>query len=260
MRTTAIFSYKGGVGKTTTAINLAAELAARGQRVIVIDADGQRNVSDFFEVDTDRVATLYELLTGTGGSLGAPMSYVDASGRSDLVVMASSEKLATVELDALDGRGGIRLTALRYFCEAVAEDDDADFVIVDCPPSFAPQTVAALISADDVIVPVTPDSWAVSGLRDVNISLDGARRLNPRLRIAGVLLTHMSASATARDAEIALRQSGLPVFETAIRSSAYAQRSTFERRTLRECAGWTGIAQDYKSLAAEYLEGGAGND
>ena len=260
MRTTAIFSYKGGTGKTTTAINLAAELAARGKRVIVIDADGQRNTSDFFEADKDGVATLYGLLTGTGGSLDSPMSYVEPTGRTGLMVVASSENLATVELDkSLDGSAGIRLTAIRDFCEAIAEDDEADYVLIDCPPSFAPQTVAALIAADDVIVPVTPDSWAVSGLRDVTVSLNGARRSNHRLRIAGVLLTRMNASATARDTEKALRESGVPVFETAIHASTYAPRSSFERRPLRECAHWTGIAQDYKALAEEYMEGGAGN-
>ena len=205
MRTTAIFSYKGGTGKTTTAINLAAELAARGKRVIVIDADGQRNTSDFFEADKYGVATLYGLLIGTGGSLDSPMSYVEPTGRKGLMVVASSENLATVELEkSLDGSAGIRLTAIRDFCEAIAEDDEADFVLIDCPPSFAPQTVAALIAADDVIVPVTPDNWAVSGLRDVTVSLNGARRSNHRLRIAGGLLTRMNASATARDTEKAL--------------------------------------------------------
>lgn len=260
MRTTAIFSYKGGTGKTTTAINLAAELAASGKRVIVIDADGQRNTSDFFEADSARVATLYGLLTGTGGSLSTPMSYVEPTGRDRLMCVASSEELATVELaKSLDGSAGIRLGAVRDFCEAIAEDDAADCVLIDCPPSFAPQTVAALIAADDVIVPVTPDNWAVSGLRDVHVSINGARRSNHRLRIAGALLTHMTATATARDTEVALRTSGFPVFDTAIRASTYAQRSTFERRTLRECAHWTGIAADYKALAAEYMEGGARN-
>lgn len=258
MRTTAIFSYKGGTGKTTTAINLAAELAAKGKRVIVIDADGQRNTSDFFFADTEGGATLYELLTG-----GEPYyeNLLQPAGRSSITVLPSSARLATIELERTipGGTSALRLGAIRDFCEAVAEDDSADVVLIDCPPSFAPQTVAALIAADDVIVPVTPDQWAVSGLRDVTISLDGARRSNHRLRIAGVLLTKATASATARDTEAALRQSGVPVFETVIHRSEWAGRSTFEGRALRECAHWTGIAQDYKALAEEYMEGGAGN-
>lgn len=258
MRTTAIFSYKGGTGKTTTAINLAAELAARGKRVIVIDADGQRNMSDFFGAgcgSTDD--TLYDLLTYTDC---LPEGWTQETRYKRIQILPSSEKLATIELDkSLDGNAGIHMAAIRDFCEDVAEDDEADYVLIDCPPSFAPQTVAALIAADDVIVPVTPDSWAVSGLRDAMLSLNGARRSNHRLRIAGVLLTRMNASATARDTEKVLRESGVPVFETVIHASTYAPRSSFERKPLRECAHWTGIARDYKALAEEYMEGGAGN-
>lgn len=257
MRTTAIFSYKGGTGKTTTTINLAAELAARGKRTVLIDADGQRNLTDFFRACMDE-ASLYELLTGQEPYAE---NLIQHTSRELIDIVPSSAMLATVELDHMlpDGASPFRLGAIRDFCEVIAEDDIADFVLIDCPPSFSPQTVAALIAADDVIVPVTPDQWAVSGLRDVSVSLSGARRSNHRLRIAGVLLTKLTASATARDTEAALRQSGFPVFQTAIHSSEWARRSTFERKTLRECAHWTGIAADYKALCDEYLEGGASN-
>ncbi len=262
MRTTAIFSYKGGTGKTTTAINLAAELAARGKRVIVIDADGQRNTSDFFDVDTEDAATLYELLTGSEPYYENLLNYRcdEFEGMLNVAVLPSSAKLATVELERTMGETtSLRLAAIRDLCEAVAEDDAADFVLIDCAPSFAPQTVAALIAADDVIVPVTPDIWSVSGLRDVEVSIQGARKSNHRLRIAGVLMTKVGASATARDTEAGLRQSGYPVFATTIRQSSWPSRMSYEHRPLRVCAHWTAIAQDYKALCDEYLRGGAGN-
>ena len=114
MRVTAIFSYKGGVGKTTTAINLAAELAARGQRVVLIDADGQCNATDFFEA-RDECGTVYELLTGTGADANVTY-YLNTTGRENLLVVPSSDELATVELRAVEQDGGrLNLTALRGF-------------------------------------------------------------------------------------------------------------------------------------------------
>lgn len=262
MRTTAIFSYKGGTGKTTTAINLAAELAAHGKRVILIDADGQRNTSDFFDVDTENAATLYELLEGSEPYYENLLQYQcgDIPKMMNIAVLPSSAKLATVELERTMGEAtSLHLGAIRDLCEAVAEDDAADFVLIDCPPSFAPQTVAALIAADDVIVPVTPDSWSVSGLRDVGISIQGARKSNHRLRIAGVLMTKVDISAIARDAEAGLRQSGYPVFKTTIRQSVWPSKTSYEHKPLRVCAYWTAIFRDYKALCEEYLRGGAGN-
>ena len=250
MKTTAIFSYKGGVGKTTTAINLAAELAARGRKVVLIDADGQRNTTELFGASSDG-STVYELLTGREPYAGNLLQKTDVSG---LNVVASSAELATVELDALRGGDALHLRAIRDFCEGLQEDSDADDVLIDCPPSFAPQSVAALLAADEIIVPVTPDAWAVSGLRDLNVSIAGARKSNPALRIRGVLLTKFSASAVARDTEVALRRSGYPVFDTAIRQSFWSNRSSFDRKPLGVMARWTGIAQDYRDLCDEYLE------
>lgn len=257
MRTTAIFSYKGGVGKTTTAINLAAELAARGRRVVLIDADGQCNATDFFEA-RDECGTVYELLTCTGAD-ACVAYYFGATGRENLLIVPSSDELATVELAAINGSTALHLDALRGFCEALAEDGEMDNVIVDCPPSFAPQTVAALAAADDVLVPVTPDNWAVSGLRDLTVSLNGARRANPRLRVAGVLLTKRDVRAVSRDTERALRESGWPVLDTTIRASSLPSRCSFSHQTLREAAHWSGIAADYRELCDEYMEGGAQN-
>lgn len=255
MRITAIFSYKGGVGKTTTAINLAAELAWLGKRVVLIDADGQCNATDFFYEARADDGTVYELLTGTGADADVTY-YLTPSGRDHLLVVPSSAELATVELRAVEQDGGrLNLTALRGFCEALAEDGETDFVIIDCPPSFAPQTVAALVAADDVIVPVTPDNWSMSGLRDLTISLNGARRVNPRLRVGGVLLTKKDASAVSRDTERALRESGWLVLDATIRASSYPSRCSFSRQTLREAAHWSGITADYRMLCDEYMEG-----
>ena len=106
-----------------------------------------------------------------------------------------------------------------------------------------------------MIVPVTPDNWSMCGLRDLTISLNGARRANPRLRVAGVLLTKKDASAVARDTERALRESGWPVLNATIRASSHPSRCSFSHQSLREAARWSGIAADYRELCDEYMEG-----
>ncbi len=250
MRTTAIHSYKGGSGKTTTAINLAAELAAGGRRVLVIDADGQRNTSDFYNAAPDR-ATIFELLTGTEPYYE---NLIQQTRWPCLDILPASADLATIELQVLKGRHALRLNALADLCEAIAGDDAYDQVIIDCPPSFAPQSVAALAAADDVVVPVTLDNFAISGLRDLTISIKGVQESNPKLRIAGVLITMEDKSAVSRDAAAALRASGYPVYEQTIRYSRYAQRMTFDNGPLRDFCAYSGIARDYTAFSDEYLE------
>lgn len=258
MRTTAIFSYKGGTGKTTTAINLAAELTQRGKNVLLIDADGQRNTTDFFGVDAEIGAgTIYDLLTSPDPYYE---NYVLPTRYVNLYLLPSNTDLATVELQAMRRAADIHINALRDLCEAVAEDGAFDFTLIDCPPSFAPQSVAALLAADDVIVPVTLDQFAVSGLRDLTISINGARQSNARLRIAGVLATMFDRSAVARDALLGLRQSGYPVFETVIRDSALYARMTFAREPLCVRFPGTNPMWDYVQLCDEYLTGGSNHE
>ncbi len=251
MRTTAIFSYKGGTGKTTTAINLAAELAARGRRVLVIDADGQRNTSAFFDADPDG-GTIFEVLSGAEAYYE---NLIQQTRWTCLDILPSSADLATIELQAIRAQQPLRLGALADLCEALAEDEAYDHVLIDCPPSFAPQSVAALDAADDVIVPVTLDNFAISGLRDLTISLQGVQASNPKLRIAGVLITMEDRSAVSRDAAEALRGSGYPVFRQTIRHSRWAQRMTFDNGPLRDFCAFSGIARDYEAFADEFLGG-----
>lgn len=251
MRTTAIFNYKGGSGKTTTAINLAAELAARGARVLLIDADGQRNTSEFFDANSES-ESIYELLTGIEPYYE---NLIQRTRWENLDILPASSDLATVELQAIQQKQTLRLGALADLCEAIAGDDVYDQILIDCPPSFAPQSVAALVAADDVVVPVTLDNFAISGLRDLSVSIQGAQKSNPKLRIAGVLITMEDKSAVSRDAAAALRASGYPVYKQSIRYSRYAQRMTFDSGPLRDFCAFSGIARDYEAFANEFVGG-----
>ena len=176
----ALANQKGGVGKTTTAINLAACLAEAGQRALVIDLDPQANATSGLGARANGVSS-YDLLDG------APLTELTRPTRFpnlDLVPAKPELAGAVVELARRDD-------ADRYLADAlVGATDGWDFVFLDCPPSLGPLTVNALAAADRVLVPVQAEYFALEGLAQLVESVDLIRvRLNPRLRIGGVLLT-----------------------------------------------------------------------
>lgn len=256
MRTTAIFNAKGGVGKTTTAVNLAAELAARGKRVCVVDADPQCNATDFLRPagDTEGEYTLYDVLTGEC-DYAPDVTY--PSRLEGIRVIPADENLALADLAALQ-KGGVRLTAIRDLVEAIAEDDVADFVLIDCPPGFTAATVSALAAADDVVIPMKLDAFSVKGERALVRQIDGMREFNPRLRVAGVLVTMDDPRTTVSKQGVELlSQSAIPVFNTRIHRSEAVNKSTFLYTPLRELPSAEKAANDYAAFCEEYLKGGA---
>lgn len=176
----AIANQKGGVGKTTTALNLAACLAEAGEHSLVIDLDPQANATSGLGERANGVSTL-DLLDGAPlATLARPTRFANL----DLVPARPELAAASVELSALAG-------GERYLADALAEATERwSFVFLDCPPSFGPLTVNALAAADRVIVPVQAEYYALEGLSQLLGSIELVKtRLNPGLGIAGILLT-----------------------------------------------------------------------
>jgi chromosome partitioning protein len=192
----AIANQKGGVGKTTTAVNVAACIAAAGYDTLVVDVDPQGNATVGLGVSRDQGPGVYEVLSG---DVAVRPTAVDR-----LSIIASSPDLAgaAVELPRLAGSE----TRLRAALAPVRQD--FAFILLDCPPSLGPLTVNALVAAERVIVPVQTEYFALEGLAGLLDTLSLIQReLNPRLTVAGMLLTmHDARTKLAQDVEREVRE------------------------------------------------------
>ncbi len=242
----AIANQKGGVGKTTTAVNLAACVAEAGYETLLIDIDPQCNATLGLGLAKDAPVTVYDVLLGEA-TLDQVM--LSTSIEHLLVVPAGPDLAgASVELPREPGSEARLRSALAAVGERFA------FTLLDCPPSLGPLTVNALVAADRVIVPVQAEYFALEGLAGLLDTLSLVQReLNPRLTVAGMLLTmHDARTRLAQDVEREVREH-FPelVFETVIpRNVRIGEAPSFGRPVIHHdphCAG----ADAYFELAKE---------
>jgi chromosome partitioning protein len=254
-RVIAIANQKGGVGKSTTAVNLGACLAEVGQRVLVIDLDPQGNASTGVGIGhSDREVTIYEVLTAGSDMHGAILE-TEVPG---LAVVPSTIDLAGAEIELVSQFS--REARLARALESVR--GDYDFILLDCPPSLGLLTVNALTAAAELIVPIQCEYYALEGLGQLlkNVRLV-QQNVNPRLRLTGIVMTMFDSRTKLADQVVAEVRAyfGPRVYDSIIpRSVRLAEAPGFGKTILQYDPASKG-AKAYRGLANELLTKAAGD-
>ncbi len=248
-RIIAVVNQKGGVGKTTTSVNLAASLAASGQRVLLVDIDPQGNATTGSGLDKKAVVrTVYQVLLGLGEA--ASVKAASEVGKYD--VLPANRELAGAEIDLVDlpNREGRLKAALATI------EDDYDFILIDCPPSLSLLTINGLVAAREVLIPMQCEYYALEGLSDLVGTIKRVRaNLNGSLEIGGLLRTMYDPRNTlSQQVSAQLEQHfGDKVFKTLVpRNIRLAEAPSYGMPALVLDRASKG-AQAYIALAAEML-------
>ncbi len=270
MRSIAVLNQKGGVGKTTTAVNLSAALAAAGNRVMLLDLDPQAHARLHLGVEPDpKSPSMYDVLTG-----GATIAEARRQIGENLWLVGSTIDLAAAEVELVGIVG--REVILRDKLLEDAQSTDApplDFLLIDCPPSLGILTLNALSAVEEVFLPLQPHFLALHGLSKLLETIDlVAKRINARLRLSGIVFCLYEsgtrlASEVGRDVEAffeAERGKRAPwadvqLFATRIRRNIrLAEAPSFGQSIFQYAADSHG-AEDYRRLAVEVAGQGSGD-
>lgn len=241
----SLLNHKGGVGKTTSAINIGAGLVELGRKVLLIDLDPQANLTLSLGIPRQKY-TIYEALRGES-------ELVPYSIREGFDVITSTLDLSSAEMELINEAG--REFIMRELFEAVIEE--YDYIIIDCPPSLGLLTLNALTSSDYVYIPLQTEFLALQGLAKIKQIIDKVRfRLNKKLVIGGVIATMYDARKVLnRDVVKTIHKFfGEKVFKTLIRDNVALAEAPAQRKDIFSYNKRSNGAKDYLSLCKEILE------
>jgi chromosome partitioning protein len=246
-RVIAVLNQKGGVGKTTTVINLAAYLAKSGHKVLIIDLDPQGNTTSGLGIDKlSLTKNTYQALLQNA----TPSDVIISSSVAKLDLIPTNADLAGAEVQLV--KVADRESNLRHFIATI--DDTYEYVFIDCPPSLGLLSINALVASTDVIIPVQTEYYAMEGLSQLIQVIDRVQaKLNPTLQILGVAMTMYDSRTTlgSQVHEEIKRVFGELVFDTLIPRNVRLAEAPSHGKPIVYYDKWSKGARAYKNLAKE---------
>lgn len=252
MRSIAIVNQKGGVGKTTTAVNIAYCLARDGHRILLADLDPQGNATTSLGVDPYKLEkTMYDVIVDARHNIQLAVQGTDLA---NLELLPSNVDLAGAEIAlSQDLIGGV--TKLRRALQDIK--DNYGFIFMDCPPSLGILTLNALAACTDVIVPIQVQHYALKGMRELqNTILRVREELGIRINVLGILMTQFHKIPTVHKvvSKEILDYFGTKVFKTVISQTVKVQESDLRQEPVVKYAPDSPVAEQYKALSQEILD------
>ena len=243
MKTICILNHKGGVGKTTTTLNISGGLSLRGKRVLMIDLDPQMNLSQSLGIK-DPQRDIYGTLTGR-----YRLSPVEVA--ENLSIVPSSKELRNIESEFSSKIGGqVRLRKI------LSEVQGYDYCFIDCPPSLGLLSINAMTSSQEIIVPLTPEFYSVQGVISLNETIEEVKEnLNPNLRLTGIIITlYNKQKVVHREfADVIQESFGEIVYPTRVRSSVAIEESPTQCQDVFRYNPESIGAKDYSEIIDEFL-------
>ena len=252
MKIIAIANQKGGVGKTTTAVNLGAALAESGKRILIVDLDPQANATSSFGLQAVEQTSLYEPLVGDASII----ERIFPTERDGLFIVPSDLDLAGAEVEI--ARMPNHLTRLAETLKPLHADQTFDFVFLDCPPSLGILMSNALAAADELLTPIQCEYLALEGLvkivRLIEQVLDSGA--NERLKLGGIVMTMFDARTNLSQQVVAdvRKHFGERVYDTVIPRSVRLSEAPSFGKSILEYASSGPAAQAYRALAREFIQ------
>jgi len=245
MKIISFLNIKGGVAKTTSCVNVAAELGRKGHKVLIMDLDPQSNSTKYLNMYNPNTKGTYELLAGEDISIQGTIY-------ENLWIVPANINLIMSEAEILADTKKARETRLKKWLNSKNEDS-FEYILIDCPPSLGMLSINALVASDYVIVPLKIDKFALDGFEYLMSSIQEVKEeFNDKLKMLGILITMDRATTINREIKQELRDElGDMVFKQSIRDNVAVIKSTFNTTPVIYFNAKSNASKDYKSFVEE---------